>query len=81
MTKVRSMHALCRSTLEEPLMQRTHDASCGARRLAAVLVLLDLDNTLVDRRGAFTMWASDFVAGVDGDTTDLEWLITADQDG
>ena len=43
--------------------------------------MLDLDNTLVDRRGAFTTWARDFLAGVDGNTTDLEWLIAADQDG
>ena len=34
--------------------------------------MLDLDNTLVDRRGAFTTWARDFLAGVDGNTTDLE---------
>ncbi|MGX5359847.1 HAD family hydrolase [Kocuria sp. KH4] len=43
--------------------------------------MLDLDDTLVDRRGAFTSWASDFVAGLDGDASDLEWLIAADQDG
>ena len=43
--------------------------------------MLDLDNTLVDRRGAFTTWASDFVAGLDGDSSDLEWLIAADKDG
>lgn len=46
-----------------------------------MLVLLDLDNTLVDRRGAFTAWARDFVADLHGDATDLEWLITADKDG
>ena len=46
-----------------------------------MLVLLDLDNTLVDRRGAFTTWARDFVAGLDGGATDLDWLIAADQDG
>ena len=43
--------------------------------------MLDLDNTLVDRRGAFTTWASNFVAGLDGDSSDLEWLIAADRDG
>ena len=43
--------------------------------------MLDLDNTLVDRRGAFTTWASNFVAGLDGDSSDLEWLIAADKDG
>ena len=43
--------------------------------------MLDLDNTLVDRRGAFATWARDFVGGFDGDTSDLEWLIAADQDG
>ncbi|WIG19273.1 HAD family hydrolase [Kocuria rosea] len=43
--------------------------------------MLDLDNTLVDRRGAFTTWARDFVAGLDGDARDLEWLIAVDQDG
>jgi hypothetical protein len=42
---------------------------------------LDPDNTLVDRRGVFTTWAGDFVSGVDGDATDQEWLIVADQDG
>jgi FMN phosphatase YigB (HAD superfamily) len=46
-----------------------------------VLVLLDLDNTLVDRRGAFTTWARDFVAGLGGDAADLDWLIAADRDG
>ena len=46
------------------------------------LLLLDLDNTLVDRASAFRRWAEGFVAehrpDLDGG---VEWLVLADRDG
>ncbi|WP_419817913.1 HAD family hydrolase [Glaciibacter flavus] len=44
-------------------------------------VFLDLDNTLVDRDGAFARWADDAVAGWGGDAADVAWLIAADAGG
>ncbi|WP_285724478.1 HAD family hydrolase [Psychromicrobium xiongbiense] len=46
------------------------------------LLLLDLDNTLVDRAAAFRRWAEDFV-GVHGagSEAEIEWLVDADRDG
>ncbi|MDL9947928.1 HAD family hydrolase [Gordonia sp. ABSL11-1] len=44
-------------------------------------VLLDLDNTLVDRDGAFAHWAADAVRSWGGDLPDVEWLIRADAHG
>jgi putative hydrolase of the HAD superfamily len=41
------------------------------------LLLVDLDNTLVDRAGAFERWAREFAAG----HGDAEWLVEADRDG
>lgn len=46
-----------------------------------MLVLLDLDNTLVDRDGAFRAWATSFVDGVGGGPGDVEWLVREDAGG
>ena len=46
-----------------------------------MLVLLDLDNTLVDRDRAFESWAEAFVTGAGGDATDVAWLLEADAQG
>ena len=46
-----------------------------------MLLLLDLDNTLVDRERAFREWAADFVAEIGGNSNDEEWLIVADANG
>jgi putative hydrolase of the HAD superfamily len=45
------------------------------------LLLLDLDNTLVDRDGAFRAWGARFLAGVGAPPYDLDWLVDADADG
>jgi putative hydrolase of the HAD superfamily len=45
------------------------------------LLLVDLDNTLIDRAGAFERWAQGFVAARGGDARDAAWLVTADRDG
>lgn len=42
------------------------------------LLLLDLDNTLVDRAAAFQRWAKRFTSAHGGD---IEWLVEADADG
>lgn len=44
-------------------------------------VLLDLDNTLVDRDAAFLRWADDAVASWGGDAVDATWLVQADEHG
>ena len=44
-------------------------------------LFLDLDNTLVDRDGAFARWAGDAVPGWAGDAADVDWLIAADAGG
>jgi HAD superfamily hydrolase (TIGR01549 family) len=46
-----------------------------------VPVFLDLDNTLVDRDGAFARWARDSVRSWGGDEPDAAWLIEADAHG
>ena len=46
-----------------------------------MLLLVDLDNTLVDRAAAFNRWASDFVRSRGRSDSDAEWLILADRDG
>lgn len=46
-----------------------------------MLLLVDLDNTLVDRASAFNLWASDFVRSLGRVTSETEWLIAADRDG
>ena len=45
------------------------------------LLLLDLDNTLVDRAGAFHAWCSRFLAGIGAPPYDVDWLVDADADG
>jgi putative hydrolase of the HAD superfamily len=45
------------------------------------LLLVDLDNTLIDRAGAFARWAHEFVSAQHGSLADGQWLIEADRDG
>lgn len=45
------------------------------------LLLADLDDTLIDRAGAFRRWAAGFVTASGGSPRDLEWLIAADRGG
>ena len=45
------------------------------------LLLVDLDNTLIDRAGAFERWAHGFVSARGGDAGDAAWLVAADRDG
>src|SRR5690349_18205585 len=45
------------------------------------LLLIDLDNTLVDRSSAFLRWASRFVESLGSPEAELEWLVGADADG
>jgi putative hydrolase of the HAD superfamily len=45
------------------------------------LLLADLDNTLIDRAGAFRRWALEFAAARGGGAADAQWLVAADQDG
>ena len=45
------------------------------------LLLVDLDNTLIDRAGAVDRWAQDFVSARGGDAGDAAWLVAADRDG
>jgi putative hydrolase of the HAD superfamily len=45
------------------------------------LLLVDLDNTLIDRAGAVDRWAQEFAAAHGRDTADAAWLVTADRDG
>jgi putative hydrolase of the HAD superfamily len=45
------------------------------------LLLVDLDNTLVDRAGAFARWAREFASAHGGGAADVQWLVTADRDG
>jgi putative hydrolase of the HAD superfamily len=44
------------------------------------LLLADLDDTLIDRRGSFRAWATGFCAG-HGRDDDLDWLIEQDRSG
>ncbi|ACQ79150.1 HAD-superfamily hydrolase, subfamily IA, variant 1 [Beutenbergia cavernae DSM 12333] len=44
-------------------------------------LLIDLDDTLVERTAAFTRWARDVVGEVDGSPADLAWLVEADASG
>ncbi|MGO3148142.1 MAG: HAD family hydrolase [Leucobacter sp.] len=46
-----------------------------------MLLLIDLDNTLVDRASAFNSWAHSFVEKLERPATDAIWLIKADRDG
>jgi len=45
------------------------------------LLLVDLDNTLIDRAGAFDRWARAFVAAHGRDAGEVDWLVMADGDG
>lgn len=44
-------------------------------------VLLDLDNTLVNRTGAFRRWAEAFADELGFDSREVDWLMDADRDG
>lgn len=46
-----------------------------------MIVLVDLDNTLVDRGPAFRTWAQHFIDEVGADPAELDWLLAADDDG
>src|SRR5438552_889337 len=50
--------------------------------LVDALLLVDLDNTLVDRAAGFDRWASAFLHDI-GKTTDsqMSWLQSVDEDG
>ena len=45
------------------------------------LLLLDLDNTLLDRAGAFRLWATDFLRGIGAPRDELDWILDVDADG
>jgi putative hydrolase of the HAD superfamily len=45
------------------------------------LLLVDLDNTLIDRAGAFSRWAWEFAAAHASIQADAQWLVAADRDG
>ncbi|MGW5671591.1 HAD family hydrolase [Micromonospora sp. NPDC003776] len=45
------------------------------------LLLLDLDNTLLDRAGPFRAWGERFLAGVGAPPGDIDWLLSVDADG
>lgn len=45
------------------------------------LVLLALDDTLLDRSGAFRAWAREFLGEIGAPPEDLEWLLSVDADG
>lgn len=45
------------------------------------LLLLDLDNTLLDRAGAFKSWAEQFLAEIGAPDYDVPWLLDIDADG
>jgi hypothetical protein len=44
-------------------------------------LLVDLDNTLIDRAGAFARWAREFTSARGGSAADAAWLVAADRDG
>lgn len=46
-----------------------------------MILLVDLDNTLVDRDLAFRTWARHFIDEIGAEPEDVSWLLTADQDG
>ena len=46
-----------------------------------MLLFLDLDNTLVDRDGAFERWAERFVREIGGAAADSAWIMAADRSG
>jgi putative hydrolase of the HAD superfamily len=44
-------------------------------------LLLALDDTLLDRAGAFRAWAEGFLARIGAPPEDLDWLLSVDADG
>ncbi|MFC7528814.1 HAD family hydrolase [Actinoplanes sp. GCM10030250] len=45
------------------------------------LVFLALDDTLLDRSGAFRLWAKGFLDEIAAPQEDLDWLVSVDADG
>jgi putative hydrolase of the HAD superfamily len=45
------------------------------------LLLLDLDNTLLDRAGAFRAWGEGFLRRISAPAEDIDWLLDVDADG
>ena len=45
------------------------------------LLLCDLDDTLVSRRGFFAAWATTFLAEIGQPADDLRWFVAIDDDG
>ena len=45
------------------------------------LVFLALDDTLLDRSGAFKLWAKGFLDEISAPQGDLDWLLSVDADG
>ncbi len=45
------------------------------------LLLVDLDNTLIDRAGTFGRWAREFALARGGSAADAQWMVAADRDG
>jgi putative hydrolase of the HAD superfamily len=45
------------------------------------LVFLALDDTLLDRSGAFQLWARNFLDEIGAPPEDLDWLLSVDADG
>ncbi len=45
------------------------------------LLLIDLDNTLLDRAGAFQAWATGYLRLLGAPPIDVDWLVSVDADG
>ncbi|WBB67435.1 HAD family hydrolase [Micromonospora sp. WMMD812] len=45
------------------------------------LLLLDLENTLLDRAGPFRAWGQRFLEGIGAPAADIDWLLSIDADG
>ena len=45
------------------------------------LVLISLDDTLLDRSGAFRLWGKGFLDEIGAPQDDLDWLLSVDADG
>ncbi|TDC28900.1 HAD family hydrolase, partial [Micromonospora sp. KC213] len=45
------------------------------------LLLLNLDNTLLDRAGSFRAWGEWFLAEIGAPPDDIDWLVSLDADG
>jgi putative hydrolase of the HAD superfamily len=63
-------------SVQRSTIRRAAIAVCDTRPMP--LLLLDLDNTLVDRAAAFLKWAERFAVAHGGD---VDWLVEADADG